>query len=760
MPTDRFFIAPYDSNSGLQRDKKPFMITDQAFASLNNAYCWRGRVRKRFGSRWFGDTQLESRLRVNLGNTGVFGSLSGTVPGDEFNIGQMFSVGTQMFTVITPGAVQPMLATGPGAGTFSTTNGGFSITGTGLGAGVAVYWYPSLPVMGMASFENAAINNEPLIAFDTRFSYQYSAGWFRITGETNAGDSVWSGDNADFFWFTTYTGVDAFTYALFVTNFNQLEPNYMRYLVGTTWTTFRPKISTVNGVYLNSARILIPFKNRMLAFNTWEGTDIASQKQYAFRMRYSAIASPIDNVGANYYPWDFDTPAPNGGSGRDCPTLEAIVTVQFIKDRLIVFCEESTWEIVYTGNQQSPFSWQQINSELGVESTFSVVPFDKVAVGVGNVGVIACTGTNVDRIDDKIPDEVFSIHNLNDGPERVYGIRDYFTEMLYWAFPNALANTDFPYPNRVLVYNYKTGTWAFNDDSITAFGYFQPQTGILWSSTTVYWSSDILWSSGEIQGLFRTVAAGNQQGYTFIIEAGVTTNASVLQITNITIGTPGSNVITITSIDHNLRYGDYIYFQDIQQSGVFDPVTNNLTLLNGKIFPIKQNTPIEDPDSFFIVYQDDADSVIAGTYTGGGTMSRVSQIQLLTKQYNFYMDKGRNAYVSKVDFLMDTTQYGQIEVNFYVSTSATDMLAASNSLTGTGSLLGTGTLETFPYPSVPFEANSSQVWHPVYFQADGEFIQLDIKLNDEQMRDTNIRQSEFQLHAMTAFCQPTSYRNQ
>ena len=346
-------------------------------------------------------------------------------------------------------------------------------------------------------------------------------------------------------------------------------------------------------------------------------------------MRYSgpSNASPL---GMNA--WNQDTKQ-NGG-GLDCPTMEAIVTVEFVKDRLIVFLEQSTWEIVFTGNQQSPFAWQQINTELGVESTFSVIPFDKVAIGVGNVGVMACTGTNVERIDEKIPDEVFEIHNSDAGIERVYGIRDYFVEMAYWTFPDETASANFPFPNRVLVYNYKNGTWSFNDDSFTVFGYFQPTpTGITWSSTTVTWDDDESWNSPYLQALFRQVAAGNQQGWTFIIDAEIPINADSLQITDITITTPGSNIITIASINHNLRQGDYIYFNSITGSG-------NITLLNGKIFPVLSDTT-STPNSFTILYQDSSGNVIAGTYTGGGTLARVSQIQLLTKQYNFYMQKGR-----------------------------------------------------------------------------------------------------------------------
>src|SRR5690606_30639266 len=117
--------------------------------------------------------------------------------------------------------------------------------------------------------------------------------------------------------------------------------------------------------------------------------------------------------------------------------------------------------------------WQQISSELGAESTFSIIPFDQNAIGVGNVGIHSCNGTNVSRIDNRIPDAVFAIHNENDGPQRVYGIRDYYLEILYWSFPSSDASSDFPYPNRILIYDYKTGTWSFFEDSVTCFGYFQ-----------------------------------------------------------------------------------------------------------------------------------------------------------------------------------------------------------------------------------------------------------------------------------------------
>ncbi len=105
--------------------------------------------------------------------------------------------------------------------------------------------------------------------------------------------------------------------------------------------------------------------------------------------------------------------------------------------------------------------------------------------------------------------------------------------------------------------------------------------------------------------------------------------------------------------------------------------------------------------------------------------------------------------------MVDNTPAGQIQVDFYVSTSVTPLLQDS---AGNGVLLGTGTLDTFAYPEIPFEADAVRLWHPVYFQADGEVIQLQLIMNDEQMRNVAIMESGFALHAMCIYAQPTSYR--
>ncbi len=826
MAFDRFMIGP---TGGQQTLVKPWLIPDEAFAQLNNCYVFRGRLRKRFGSYLMNGNvdneiaQLYSRLRINVATTAaVTGNLTSTImPGSVWAIGQQFSVGDTIFTVkVANGAT---LTTGAATATYNTANGALVITGNNENPSTAVYFYPGTPVMGLISYETNVINDEPVYAFDTQFSYKYTGG---ITGAwTRLGTMTWTGNDSEFFWGWTYRGITSAQQFLFVTNYN--APDRTAYWDGFAWNVLAPIINPTSRIY--TARIIIPFKNLLLMLNTVEadegiqvgisntdssgnlsstavtGATLAhpfavgqnftvgstiftilvaamgtnalatstngqnpsstatlnitnaglttanltitgnglnpstpvyympntsgSTLNYFNRCRFSWDGSPVDVTA-----WQENVVGHGGYTDAD--TSEQIITCQFIKDRLIVYFERSTWELVYTGNNILPIIWQKINTELGSESTFSVIPFDRVAIGIANVGVHACNGSNVERIDLSIPDEVFGISNDNNGVYRVYGIRDYYTEMIYWTFPSIGPND--VYPNRVLTFNYRTKTWAFNDDSITCFGYYQDQSTTTWSSIQGQWfQAGYSWNSATIQAKFRDIIAGNQQGFVFICSADEYRNSPSLQITDV-LNLVGQQIITC--INHNLNNNDYIALENLQ--GV---------------------TGIDYPNNIFQVQRITSDSIAiysenyAGNYLGGGTLARVSQIDILTKQYNFYVEDGRNAYVQKVDMLVDRTYQGEITVDTYVSSTEESQIQNAQA---TGSIMGTGILETSPYALVPLEQVQDRLWHPIYPQAEGECVQLHIYFSPEQIMNANISFEDFQLHAMTFYTQPTSSRLQ
>jgi hypothetical protein len=754
MPFDRFLIAPI--NSGLQTDLRPWLIPDDAFSELENAYVFRGRVRKRFGGRFMGTgwptaavEPLYSRLRIALeggsgvGTTDGAGDATGTVPGDIFKVGQMFSIGTEMYTVNVTGTPAVMLDTGSTTtATYDTTTGVYTFAGAPINT--QIYFYPAEPVMGLTNYESGPINDQPSYAFDTQFAYVFSGGAWNRSGIGVT--PIWHGDNSQFFWAANWDGITPNSVVLYVTNFNATigapaaTDDPMWYFDGTTWAQFSPLtvFITATGNFVQTCRIIVQFKDRLLLLNTIEQDPGGpTNTQYVNRCRYSHNGSPL---AANA--WLEPNQATADGAGFiDATTEEAIVSAEFIKDRLIVYFERSTWELAYTGNQILPFVWQKINTELGSESTFSSVPFDKVILTIGNVGVHACNGANVERIDFKIPDQIFQILDKKTGVARVAGIRDYYVEMVYWSFPSTYQNANEIFPTKVLVYNYRNGSWAFNDDCITAFGYFEQQMGTTWASTTDIWEeANMSWTSGTVATQFRQVIAGNQEGFVFIVDADFGRNARALQITDMANSSSG---VILTIIDHTLTAGDYIMVEGAQ--GI-NPI------FNGSIYNVAQ---FIDKDHIRLA----SPSLFLGVYTGGGYATRISNIEIKTKQWNPYDSKGQNVYISKIDFAVLRTTNGEITVDY--APSAADISSLFDGA-NTGALQGDGTLDTFPYdPDIyPLEQFQERLWHSIYFQTEGTCIQLTIFLSDFQIKIPQIAFSDFQLEGMVLHTMPISTRLQ
>ncbi len=743
MAYDKFLIAPI--TGGQQRNVRPWLIMDEAFEKLRNMYVWRGRIKKRFGATFMNESvasniqQLLSRLRIKIGTTDAMGDFPTTkVPGVINKIGQSFSCGTEIYTVWQDGAPGDLLISGAAtSATYWTTAGANKgeFTLTGAPALTDIYFYPSEPVMNFFSYYDTVQGEEVTYAWDTQFVYKftYATGWQRDV----AGTPIWSGTNHDFYYACNYRGVTSDVFNMWVVNY--VVADLIWYYDGATWTQIgnvgtTGTNSTVDDPatdFIQSALIIVPFKDRLLMLNTKEnvgGNDLI----FPNRIRFSVNGDPLS---ANAW---SDLIAGKGGF-EEIPNNEAITSVGFIKDRLIIYMEESTWELAFTGNEIRPFVLQQINSELGVESTGSLIPFDKMVLGFGTKGLHACNGINVDRIDQLIPYTLFDIENSNNGPERVSGIRDYYNELSYWSY-NSADNSDVNtgiFPNTILVYDYINGTWAYNDDSITAFGYFQNQQDITWEEFSNSWqSSDLLWRDPSLQTRFRSVIAGNQQGFTFITNSAFNTNSPSQYITNLTYV---NRVATITSIAHNLPNNSYIQISSINDDG------NIRTVVNDKIYKVNTLTA----DTFTII----VDADLNGTYVGQGNFSRVSEIQVLTKQYNFYNQIGQNIALTRVDFLVDRTATGKVSVDFICSTSNSNIYYSS---VQTGAAMGTNILSTSPYAAVPLEASQDRFWHYMYFQAQGENVQLNIYFNDTQILNPSIISQDIEIGAMLFYVTKTS----
>ena len=739
-------FAIVDLRDGARRDVTPFLLNNDAFPILENAYLFRGRIERRSCTTAVGN---DGRLKGTIGTTDGAGDL--TLPDAAAPGG--IPVGVSNFvingdTLTDPGGASPvtLLTTGVVTGTLDRATGVLNTTA----AAAAVIYIPGLPVMGLTVLEQAAINDELLMAYDTRFTYLFDQGTnvfiFQNTFANNIANTfVWTGSNSDFFWTTNYRS--AYWATNNIAGFHAVETaspiaegDGIRWYGSITgaaptsgWRNFNPGLNgtTTPPVlatdFLLGGLIILPYKDRLLVLNTLEGANLGASTRFPQRARWSQNGTPFYNAapdGQTSQLNSWSSTEVGKGGFIDAPTAEVIVSAEFIKDTLIVYFEKSTWQLVYTGNETLPFVWQKINTELGCESTFSKVPFDRGVFAVGNYGVITCDSVNVLRIDQKIPDEVFQIQNKNNGVKRIYGIRDYNAQLVYWTYPilsdeDKQATTyDLTYPNQVLVYNYLDGSWAEFDDCFTCFGYWQRFSDITWAQLNRTWeSSNFSWNSGVLQARYPDVIAGNQRGFVFVFSQlqNLGQNATSIPISDIN---PATRLITAP--DHNFMNNDYVLITGVQGT----------TGINNVVYKVTQATV-----SSFILDT----GTFAGVYTGGGLITHVPNILIQTKEFNPFYQNGDSVRVNYIDVLVDRTSDGQFDCEFYSNSQTSVPLRLPTEL---------ATVLTSPEPVGSYSANQSRIWHRIYTNSFGSFFQNEFVLNDIQMRDLDITTSNIRIHAL------------
>jgi hypothetical protein len=723
-------ILSFDANGGLKTNKKPHLIPEQAWQTLENGYVYRDRVRKREG------LELVGRLRrlfsgSSIGNSGAspwsFNIYSTIVPAitPEANAeiepdSVEITVGAVVFSDNGNGTLTGNV--GGNTGTINYLTGDVVLTTTvpaGTASTITFGYHPGLPVMGISQRELSSVNFEQTIFFDTKYAYQWTGSAF----VEFAPGTTWDGGDSDFFWTTNYRGVSAADRLFFVTNFVNDASNPMRYYsdAGGWSAAFQPLISATDRLY--QARILIPYYGRLLALNTWEGTSAggrAGASNYFNRCRFSQIGDPTNQGSLGPYvagSWAQDVFGKGGF--LDAPTNEQIISAVFINNTLVVFFENTTWQLRYVGEYGLPFVWERIASDFGCESPFSVVLFNDSVLAVGDKAIIEANAIRVNRIDLDIPDQIFDFQNKNDGVLRVHGIRDYQRELVFWCYPNAQIGGTYPY--NVLVYNYRNRTWAVFRDNVTTFGYFQSDVdGITWDREDIFWDDeDVSWDDVSAQSRFPFIVSGNQLG--FIHKYGYTfPDEQSLAITGVSTS---ASTLRLTIPDHNLYSGETIRLTGLLfvNSGTLAPVSTDL---NNKLYNVIQ---VIDSDTIVLAKWNFVNQsyetnfsytpvLASSTYIGGGKAAYFPSPYWQTKDFNPYQGAGLQTKLSRIDFLMNPTDTptqgaitGATQANPCVITSTSHGLQSGQKITISGVVgmtqLNVGTF----YTVLVIDANSFSI---------------------------------------------------
>ena len=239
---EKIVIGPI--NKGLNTSRTPFVIDNDSFPVLQNAYQWRGRVKRKRGTsflgrltRFFNSTQPSynpASIVIVLGVGGSANILTGynleingnIVPGSVSIVNL-----TVPQTYTDPGLDGILVGSIGGSGTINYATGAITITG---GVGNSIYsvflYFPDLPVLGLEDLTLDPTQFPETMAFDDTYSYLISTAspypihdvsfyknpstgtYPGYTQKTNATPVTWNGNDYQQFWTTNYQG------ALWATN--------------------------------------------------------------------------------------------------------------------------------------------------------------------------------------------------------------------------------------------------------------------------------------------------------------------------------------------------------------------------------------------------------------------------------------------------------------------------------------------------------------------------------------------------------------
>lgn len=739
---------------GLVQNRQNFILPNDAYPVLQNMYVWREQLKRKQGC------QLLGRLQLTIGTTDGSGNASITISPQPIQPGlATFIIGSDSF--VDPGGSSPvnLLTNSTGSATLDRSTGVLTVTGSVPSTNVI--YIPGLPVMGVRSREVPGPTDQTIV-FDQNYAYTYDS-VSESFEQFVTNPSTWNneGENTtgvSFFWSTNYwnSGTPSSPFStsnqklFWVTNnTGQFGANGdpPRITDGDKWVDFyddtlpgtnSPWAQIDSGPnYLTNFLAMLPFRGRMVTFGTWEGSNAANSINYTNRIRWATIGNP-------FIPYAAGPPATGSwrddirgrGGFLDIPTSEDIISVGFVRDNLVIYCERSTWQLRYTGRSIAPFQIEKVNSELGAESTFCTIQFDTSLVGIGDKGIVECDSYKSERIDIKIPDLVFQFNNVNNGVQRVQGIRDFEKRLAFWTIPLSgkyAPNVDQVFPNQRLVYNYENDSWALFDDSYTSIGSYFIQNSHTWLNTPVPWVDyPYSWIYQPVGVV--SIIAGNQQGFVEILNQYVSNDIS-LSIQNITARSPLAT--RITSPNHNLLFESVIQISGILPGDPFFGLNGQVfqvNIVDSKNFDLAKYNP--DDDQFSI----DQVDVPSTPYLGTGFIAIRDNFNITSKKFNF-AEEGQSIQMGYIDLLMEATgsdNPGAISMNVYLDYNDDQ---ASNTLPQ--NVINNDESPSIPdtffnsiIPTNPSNLNTkggTKFWQRVYCSTRANFLTIQYLFSNAQM---------------------------
>lgn len=530
---------------------------------------------------------------------------------------------------------------------------------------------------------------------------------------------------------TTYSAFSAGGHpSVFVINRDVGDGDGIKWYTNEGWHNFCPPLNDVTASnepsYLQGALFVLPFKGYQIALNTFEGPTYSLAANYQQRLRYSQNGTPFyagpvpDNQTADYTSW---LERPGKGGYIDAPTSEKIVGCEYIRDTITVFFEASVWRIEFTENAYIPFIWTKVNNDYGSTSPFSTVSFDKTNLTVGDKGIIETDAVNVQRIDEKIPDFVYTIPTSNDGNLRIHGVRNFVSQIVRWNYCDVATNQSVVFPNSELIFNYKDQSWSIMRSYRTCYGQYQSWYDQTWQVSNFTWgSAQQSWRGpDQVQGS-AILVGGNAQGFVHKLENQQLSQQSYNDRSFRVTSVNGSGQLVIP----NHSFGDGTYVRLSGMSGA------NATY-NDQIFSLRRisSSAVSAYDSSGALVSFTAQTLALGF------VEVIDVMSIYTKKFYPGLNSGQQVRLGYIDLFFDGAQSNiEMELDIYIDDSSTPAQTKRFNI------------------KRPDGSPNTKIMRRIFFEATGQGFQLRFTYPADQIFSFGSGSKQFVLHGMTMYTKP------
>lgn len=468
-------------------------------------------------------------------------------------------------------------------------------------------FYPGNPVMMVANYFTAT-NVRELIVADTRYVNKYNISTNTLVDISPA--SAYTGDKYDFFSWVNYpTAADA-NRLLFSNNTDVIQSYDGTTVVNWAYT---PTVLFTTLTCL----LMFSFKDRLVLLRTTEDSTV-----FPRRIRITGTGQNCDV---------FDSTAAGAGF-IDIPDNSWIMGAAFNRDDLLIFTDNSTWVLKYTGNDTVPFTLNKLDESRGSGAPFAAITYLNRTSAASPRGLIISDGYRVDRQDEEIPD--FSFQEI-DGDNfalcfagSVDTDRDH-----YLIYPPAGSVKS----ERILVTNYDEDNYSVYRQPMSSMGTYVTTSDVTWNDLIKYdnWQ-EFANDYGDWYSFAYSTGApfsigGGHKGEIWKLNIGLEDNP--VNIRNITVVDATTVQVTTDWNNFSLNAQDPAMGVDtIYISGV-----TGMTQMNDQQYPI-----IAITDNYtFNLKVDSTANYSAFTAQQTGEAARVIPFDSLFKQFNPYINQDK-----------------------------------------------------------------------------------------------------------------------